>query len=77
MQTAIIFEIDVSQIVICGFQQGVLVDGIVEVAIVHQELLSFINAEVGRHFFIMECSCDAVKGPQVSLCHGLLIIALC
>jgi len=77
MHATIIFKVDIPEvIVICGLEQGILVDRIVKVPIIHQELLSLINAKVCRNLFVMKGTSDTIKCSQVILCHCLLVFAL-
>lgn len=40
-------QVDVAQVIIGGFEHGVLIYGVVEVSVVHKELLGFVDAEIG------------------------------
>ena len=40
-------QVDVAQVIVGGFQHGVLVCGGIEISIVHQKLLGFVDAEIG------------------------------
>jgi hypothetical protein len=40
-------QVDVAQVIVSGFQHEVLVCGGIEISIVHQKLLGFVNAEIG------------------------------
>ena len=49
--------------------------GIVEVAVVHQELLSLIDTKVGGHILVLEGTRDSIECPQIILGHGLLVMS--
>ena len=40
-------QVDVAQVIVGGFQHGVLVNGGIKVTVIHQELLGFVDAEIG------------------------------
>ena len=47
MHAAVMLQVDVAQVVVRSFEHGVLVYRVVEVSVVHQKLLRFVDAEIG------------------------------
>ena len=70
-------QVDVAQVVVRSFEHGVLVYGVIEVSVVHQKLLRFVDAEIGGDILVMEGTGVPIEGSQVILGHRLLNLAFC
>lgn len=48
MHAAVTLQVDESQVIVSGFKHGVLVIyRVIEVSVVHQKLLRFVDAKIG------------------------------
>lgn len=64
MDTRLLVRVHVSQIIIVSsFHNRVLVSWVVEISIIEEKQLSFIDRKVGRDILVLEDTSDFVKHP--------------